>query len=358
MSDSLPVLAPSGAFERLCVAVPELSGEAAEERYRLYPPIEPWQNGHLPVSDEHQLYYEVSGNPKGKPALFLHGGPGSGCSAVHRRFFDPKAYCITLFDQRGAGRSLPFASLAANTTWDLVEDIERLRQHLGFKRWLVFGGSWGSTLALAYAQRHPDRVSELVLRGIFTLRSREIDWFYQEGASRFFPDSWADFLAPVPDESRGDLLAAYHQMLTSPDDSVRRRAAVAWSGWEGRTATLMRDDDLVASFEHPSRAEALARIECHYFVNKGFFEHEQQLFDGVETIRHIPAVIVQGRYDMCCPPETAFELARRWPEADFRLVEGVGHSAFEPGIRAELIRATDRFRESAGSAAPKLSAES
>jgi proline iminopeptidase len=310
---------------------------------KLYPPIEPYRMGHLEVPGGHEIYWEECGNPRGKPAVFLHGGPGGGGDTRARRFFDPKRYRIVLFDQRGCGRSRPHASLEHNTTWHLVEDIERLREHLGIERWLVFGGSWGSTLALAYAESHPDRATELVLRGIFMLRRRELDWFYQHGASEIFPDRWEHYLAPIPPEERGDLIGAYHRRLTSPDPAIAGPAARAWSVWEGSTSFLLTDEDAVRRFGEDNFAVAFARIECHYFVNGGFLRHENQLLDDLHRIRHIPAVIVQGRYDVVCPMRTAWELHRAWPEAEFHVVPNAGHSALEAGITHELIKATDRF---------------
>ncbi len=308
-----------------------------------YPPIEPFDTGYLAVGDGHELYYEQSGNPEGKPALFVHGGPGGGGDANARRFFDPARYRIVVFDQRGSGRSRPHASLEANTTWHLVADIERLRRHLALERWLVFGGSWGSTLALADAATHPEAVSELVLRGIFLLRQLELTWFYQVGASLVFPEHWQQFVAPIPPAERHDLLGAFHRRLLSDDAALRLTAARAWSIWEGATSSLQPNPKREAEFGTPEFALALARIEAHYFVNRGFFTHENQLLDGVDRIRRIPGVIVHGRYDVVCPIDTAFELHRRWPEADFRIVPDAGHSAYEPGITAELIAATDRF---------------
>lgn len=309
----------------------------------LYAPLEPYDRGYLEVDSGHSLYYEQSGNPRGKPALFVHGGPGGGGDANARRFFDPSGYRIVVFDQRGAGRSRPHASLENNTTWHLVADIEALRAKLGIERWLVFGGSWGSTLSLAYAQTHPAAVTELVLRGIFLLRKVELDWFYQEGASLLFPDLWREFLAPIPAAERDDLLAAYHRRLMSEDGAVRLEAARAWSVWEGATSSLYPNPERTRQFGAPEFALALARIEAHYFVNRGFFEHENQLLDGVAKLRGIPAVIVQGRYDVVCPMTTAWALHQRWPEADLRIVPDAGHSAYEPGITSELVAATARF---------------
>jgi proline iminopeptidase len=311
-------------------------------RRKLYPPIEPRRTGWLDVGDGHELYWEESGNPDGKPVVFLHGGPGGGCTPKMRQFFDPQAYRIVLFDQRGAGKSRPHAGLEANTTWHLVEDIEKLRRELGIERWLVFGGSWGSTLALAYAETHPDRVTELVLRGIFLLRKQEIDWFYQHGASLLFPDLWRGFLEPIPESERHDMLRAYHRRLTSDDPRTRLRAAKAWSVWEGSTSTLLPSAEVRKTFEEDRMALAMARIECHYFVNGGFME-EGQLLRNVDRIRHIPGVIVQGRYDVVCPAVSAYELSLAWPEASLRIVPDAGHAAFEPGNVHELVSATDRF---------------
>ncbi|WP_437669980.1 prolyl aminopeptidase [Sorangium sp. So ce131] len=313
-------------------------------RRTLYPEIEPYRAGRLRVSDLHEIYFEESGNPRGKPVVFVHGGPGGGTEPKQRRFFDPAAYRIVLFDQRGCGRSTPHACLEENTTWHLVSDMEALREHLGIERWQVFGGSWGSTLSLAYAEKHPDRVTELVLRGIFLLRKQELDWFYQRGAGAIFPDAWEEYLAHIPEAERGDLLGAYHRRLTSPDAEVQRRAARIWSVWEGRTSCLFVSQDLVAKTAAEDFALAFARIECHYFMNKGFFTTDTQLLDDVHHIRHIPTVIVHGRYDIVCPAESAWALHRAFPEADLRIVPDAGHSAMEPGILHELVEATDRFR--------------
>ena len=313
-------------------------------RRGLYPEIEPYDTGYLQVSDLHKVYYEQCGNPDGKPVVFLHGGPGAGCNGNSRRFFDPAHYRIVLFDQRGCGRSTPHAELTDNTTWHLVADIERLRETLGIERWQVFGGSWGSTLALAYAQTHPTRVTELVLRGIFLLRRSELEWFYQEGCSAMFPDVWEEYLAQIPAVERGDLMSAYHRRLTSPDRDVRVAAARAWSIWEGATSFLYQDPKHIAATGEDEFALAFARIECHYFVNGGFFEADDQLLANVHRLRGIPSVIVQGRYDVVCPPRSAWDLHRAWPEADLRIVPDSGHSAYEPGITHELVEATDRFR--------------
>ena len=314
-------------------------------RNPFYPTIKPYNRGRLRVTAGHELYFEESGNPRGKPVVFLHGGPGAGTSPAMRRFFNPRRYRIVLFDQRGCGRSRPHASLVENTTWDLVADIERLREHLGIRRWQVFGGSWGSTLALAYAQTHPQRVTELVLRGIFLLRRSELEWFYQDplGAASLFPDLWETYVALIPRRERGNMMRAYYRRLTSRNAAVRARAAYAWSVWEAATSHLRPDPADVAKFGDPDLAAAFARIECHYFVNRGFLEREDQLLRGVRKIRHIPAVIVQGRYDVICPMRSAWDLHRAWPEADLRVVTDAGHSAFEPGIARELVAATDRF---------------
>ncbi|GAA0263600.1 prolyl aminopeptidase [Rhodanobacter caeni] len=313
------------------------------ERRSLYPEIEPFDHGMLKVSDLHTLYYEQCGNPQGKPVVFLHGGPGGGTNPKCRRFFDPVVYRIVLFDQRGCGKSTPHAELSGNTTWDLVADIERVRAHLGIDRWQVFGGSWGSTLALAYAQTHPDKVTELVLRGIFMLRRQELEWFYQHGCNALYPDAWETYLGAIPEVERGDLMSAYHRRLTSADAGTRVAAARAWSVWEGATSFLWQDASHIQSSGEDDFALAFARIECHYFVHGGFFEHDDQLLRNVDRIRHIPAVIVQGRYDVVCPLQSAWDLHRAWPEADLRIVQDAGHSAFEPGNLHELIEATDRF---------------
>lgn len=312
-------------------------------RRTLYSPIEPYNQGMLRVSKIHEIYFEESGNPEGKPALFVHGGPGGGTDPRHRRFFDPRRYRIVLFDQRGCGRSTPHANLEENTTWDLVADIERIRAHLGIDRWLVFGGSWGSTLALTYAETHPDRVTELVLRGIFLLRKWEIDWFYQEGANRIFPEAWEAYLAPIPEAERGDLLSAYHTRLTSPDRAVALAAARAWSTWEGSTSCLFPDPDLIKKMSDDAFATAFARIECHYFKHLGFFERETQLLDGAGALADIPGVVVQGRYDVVCPAQSAWDLVKVWPRAELTIVPDAGHAAMELGTLDALVRATDRF---------------
>jgi proline iminopeptidase len=317
---------------------------SSPERRPLYPDLEPFRTGRLAVSKAHELYFEESGNPKGKPVVFLHGGPGGGTEPKHRRYFDPAAYRIVLFDQRGCGRSTPFASLEDNTTWDLVADIEKLRIHLGIDSWQVFGGSWGSTLALAYAETHPERVTELVLRGIFLLRAEEIRWFYQEGASWVFPDAWEAFRDHIPEAERGDMLRAYYARLTSPDLAVQREAAKIWSVWEGRTSCLVPNAELIARTAGDDFALAFARIEAHYFVHDGWLGGERALLRNVDRIRRIPGVIAQGRYDVVCPAKSAWDLHRAWPESDLRIVPDAGHAASEPGIVHELVSATDRFR--------------
>jgi proline iminopeptidase len=317
-----------------------------EGRSSLYPDIEAHRTGRLKVSPVHELYYEESGNPNGKPVVFLHGGPGGGTEAKHRRYFDPAVYRIVLFDQRGCGRSTPFASLEDNTTWHLVSDIEMLRTHLGIEKWQVFGGSWGSTLALAYAETHPQRVSELVLRGIFLLRREEIQWFYQQGASWLYPDAFEEYIGHIPPAEQGDLLHAYYKRLTSTDPAVQSAAAKVWSVWEGRTSCLIPNAELIARTAGDEFALAFARIESHYFVNDGWLTGGRELLAkaNVDKIRKIPGVIVQGRYDVVCPAKSAWDLHRAWPEADLHIVPDAGHAASEVGIVHELVAATDRFR--------------
>ena len=314
------------------------------DRRTLYPPIEPYRTGMLDVGDGHSLCWELCGNPEGKPVVFLHGGPGGGSSPEHRRQFDPARYNILVFDQRGCGRSTPHASLEANTTWHLVEDIERLRtQVAGVERWMVFGGSWGSTLSLAYAQTYPERVTELVLRGIFLFDQYELDWLYKPGgASNVYPDGWERFLAPIPEAEHDDLVEAYHRRLTCEDPATQLEAAKAWSQWEGETVTLLPSPDTIEEFTEPQKAIAVARIENHYMRNKGWFE-EGQLLRGADKLRGIPGVIVQGRHDMCTPPRAAWALHKAWPEAELVIVPDGGHLYSEPGVLDGLIRATDRF---------------
>lgn len=308
----------------------------------LYQPIEPYETGMIDVGDGHMVYYERSGKVGGKPAVFLHGGPGGGIAPSHRQLFDPEIYDVTLFDQRGCGRSTPYASLEANTTWHLVADIERLRELTGVEKWLVFGGSWGSTLALAYAQKHPEQVSALILRGIYTMTQPELEWYYQFGVSEMHPEKWERFIAPIPQDERGDLLAAYHKILTGDDDAARLEAAKAWTIWEGETITLLPDEAFSAPFRDGNYALAFARIETHYFVNKGWMD-EGQLLRDAGRLAGIPGTIVHGRYDMPCPARYAYALHKAWPDADFQIVEGAGHAYSEPGILDQLIRATDRF---------------
>ena len=312
------------------------------DQLSLYPPIQPFDTGFM-KADEHEIYYEQCGNPDGKPAVFLHGGPGGGGSEAVRRFFNPEAYRIIVFDQRGCGRSKPHACLTNNTTWDLVADIESLRLKLNINQWLVFGGSWGSTLALAYAQTHPSSVSEIILRGIFMLRKKELDWFYQEGTSNIFPDAWEKFIEPIDLSKRDNLISAYYEIFTGDDEDKKLEAAIAWSKWEGSTVNLSYSPEMVDSFSEPKFALAFALIENHYFINKGFLSDEQQLIEGIDGIRNIPATIIQGRYDVCTPLSTAWELHKNWPEAKFIITPFSGHSAFEKEITHELILATDKF---------------
>jgi proline iminopeptidase len=311
----------------------------------LYPPRQPYNEGELKVSDLHTIHFEESGNPEGKPIVLLHGGPGGGCPPFYRQYFDPEKWRLVMFDQRGCGQSKPHAELQENTTWDLVNDIEKLREYLNIQQWVVFGGSWGSTLSLAYSQTHPDRCKGLILRGIFMLRQKEIRWFYQEGASYIFPDAWEEYVKPIPINERDDMLTAYYQRLTNPDAQIRLEAARAWSIWEASTSRLFPNLDLKQSFGIDAFAEAFARIECHYFINKGFIDPEDKLLLNIDRIRKIPAVIVQGRYDVVCPMMSAWELHRAWPEAEFNVVADAGHSMSEPGIRTCLMEATDKFAD-------------
>ena len=308
----------------------------------LYPEIEPFDSGHLDVGDGHKIYWERSGTKGARPAVFLHGGPGGTISPVHRRLFDPELYDVILFDQRGCGKSTPHASLENNTTWHLVADIERLREMIGADKWLVFGGSWGSTLALAYAETHPDRVSEIVLRGIYTLTRPELEWYYQFGVSQMFPDKWERFVAPIPEDERHDMMAAYYRRLTGDDRAEQIRCAKAWSMWEGETITLLPEPSTSDVFGEEDYAIAFARLETHYFVHGGWLEDDQLIRD-VHKLHAIPGTIVHGRYDMPCPAHFAWRLHKAWPQADFRLVEGAGHAFSEPGILDQLIRATDRY---------------
>ena len=314
------------------------------DRHTFYPDLSPFNRGRLRVSPLHEIHFEECGNPQGKPAVVLHGGPGGGISPFLRQTHDPAVYRIILFDQRGCGQSTPHAELAENTTWDLVSDMEVLRQHLKIERWQVVGGSWGSTLALAYAETHPERVTELIVRGIFTLRRSEIRWFYQEGADQLFPDLWEGFIAPIPPAERHDLLAAYHRRLTGSDKAEQIACARAWSQWEGATISLLPDPKRVAEFGSDHFAIAFARIECHYFVNHGFFRQDDQLIADAHKLSGIPGVIIQGRYDVVTPAVTAWELHKAWPQAEFIMVPDAGHTATEPGIADALVRATNQFR--------------
>lgn len=311
----------------------------------LYPEIEPFDSGMLKVSDIHEIYYERVGNPEGIPVVFLHGGPGGGLIPMYRQFFDPKSFHVILFDQRGSGKSTPHAELEENTTWDLIKDIETLREKFGFEKWYVFGGSWGSTLSLAYAETHPERAAGLILRGIFLTRRKELEWFYQYGASEIFPDYWERYRDEIPEAERGDMMTAYYKRLTSDDKDVRLSAARAWSVWEGSTSKLYPDKDLMEHWEGEDEALALARIECHYFMNNSFFSSENYLIENIDKIRHIPTVIVQGRYDVVCPAVSAWELHRAFPEADLRIIADAGHSVSEKGISAALIDAMDKIRD-------------
>lgn len=310
----------------------------------MYPEIEPFQTDFLIVSEDHDLYWEESGNPNGQPILFLHGGPGSCTEPLFRRFFDPKVYRIILMDQRGCGKSTPHASLKDNTTWHLVEDIEKLRAYLSIKKWIVFGGSWGSTLALCYAIMHPEHVKGLILRGIFLVRQKELKWFYQFGAHHIFPDEWEKFVAPIPVSERQDLISAYYKQLTSLDPDLRRTAAKAWSGWEAATLKLMYDSKLFSKFTADEHADSISRIECHYFVNRAFMETDNWILENVFKIRSIPGIIVHGRYDVICPVENAWELHKAWPESTLEIVPDAGHAISEKGISEALVRATDNFR--------------
>ena len=312
------------------------------DQLKLFPHCMPYNTGYY-SADNHEIYYEESGNPSGKPALFLHGGPGGGGDINVRRFFDPKIYRIITFDQRGCGRSKPNGLLINNTTWDLISDIEALRLMFDIDKWLVFGGSWGSTLALAYSQTHPSSVSEMILRGIFLLRKKELKWFYQEGASNIFPEAWQNYIELIEPSNRHDLMQAYYDIFQSDNENLKLKAAIAWSKWEGTTCSLSYDESRVDQFSDPHFALAFALIENHYFINRGFFETEDQLINGISKIRSIPTVIVQGRYDMVCPMETAWEVSRNWPEASLVIAPFSGHTAFEKEITHELIKATNEF---------------
>ncbi|CAL9128410.1 proline iminopeptidase [Musa troglodytarum] len=347
---------PPGTYRSLCCtensssstlqqySYMESSKESQEYNSNLYPHIEPYSTGFLKVSDIHTLYWEQSGNPNGHPVVFLHGGPGAGTSASNRRFFDPDFYRIILFDQRGAGKSTPHACLEENTTWDLVDDIEKLREHLEIPEWQVFGGSWGSTLALAYSQSHPDKVTGIILRGIFLLRKKELDWFYEGGAAAIFPDAWEPFRDFIPENERDNFIFAYNKRLNSDDIDVQISAAKIWTAWELMTAHLMQNEENIKRGEDDNFSLAFARIENHYFVNKGFLPSSSQLLDNVDKIRHIKTVIVQGRYDVCCPMMSAWDLHKAWPEAEFKVIPDAGHSANEPGIAAALVATNEKFK--------------
>lgn len=314
---------------------------SAGGRRGLYVETEPTASGWLATGGEHEIYFEECGARQGKPVVVLHGGPGGAINPTMRRFFDPARWRAALFDQRGCGRSRPNACLVENTTWDLVEDIERLRRHLNIEKWTVFGGSWGSTLALAYAIRHPERVSGLILRGVFLLTQRELRWFYQDGASMLFPDAWARFVEPIPPEERGDLMAAYHRRLTDPDRKIQARAASAWSQWEGDTLSLRGPQARPAKFAELDFAIAFARIESHFFANRGFFPEDGWILNNIAAVRGIPGWIVQGRFDVVTPLESAWALKQAWPEAKFEVIWDAGHASTEPGIIDALVRATD-----------------
>ena len=309
----------------------------------LFPNIEPFNTFHLPVSDLHTIYVEESGNKNGKPVIFLHGGPGGGVDPKYRRYFNPDKWRIIMFDQRGCGKSTPFAELKENTTWDLVDDIEKIRNHLSIDNWVVFGGSWGSTLSLAYSQTYPNSCKGLILRGIFPVRKKEIDWFYQEGANNIFPDRWESFLAPIPVEKRDNLMQAYYEILTGDDHSKKIEAAKAWSTWEGSTVRLMQDENFISDFSDEKFAEAFARIECHYFMNNCWFNSNNHLIENVDKIRHIPGVIIHGRYDIICPVVQAWDLHQAWPEADLHIIPDAGHSIFEEGIKDKILEYTEKF---------------
>ena len=311
----------------------------------LYPAICPYNTFNLKVSSLHTIHVEESGNKNGNPVIFLHGGPGGGIEAVYRQYFNPEKWRIVIFDQRGCGKSTPHAELKENTTWDLIADIEKIRSHLNIDKWVVFGGCWGSTLSLSYSIRHPKRCKGLILRGIFMIRKKEIQWFYQEGASYIYPDYWEKFLAPIPADERNDLVSAYYKKLTSNNKSIRLEAAKSWSVWEARTSKLLPSELSLHQFEDPKVAEAFARIECHYFINRGFFEYEEWILDNTEIIKDLPAVIIQGRYDVVCPATSAWELHKKLPNADFHIIQDAGHSMMEEGITAKLIEYTDKYSE-------------
>ena len=307
----------------------------------LYPSINPYNIFRLQVSDLHNIYVEESGNPNGRPIIFLHGGPGGGIESIYRQYFNPEKWRIIMFDQRGCGQSIPHAELKENTTWDLINDIEHIRQELNISNWTVFGGSWGSTLALSYSITQPDKCNELILRGIFLLREKEINWFYQEGCSFIYPDAWEKYLAPIPRDERKNLVQAYYKRLTSDDKEIRIKAAKAWSIWEASTSKLIQTEKALHSFDQDDVAEAFARIECHYFINKAFFESDNWILKNVHKIQHIPMHIVQGRYDVVCPLASAWDLHNKLPESKFYIIQDAGHSMLEVGIQKKLIQITD-----------------
>ena len=321
---------------------PTLTVSAATNRRGLFADNEPFASGWLPTESTHEIYYEECGKPDGKPCVILHGGPGGAINPTMRRFFDPSKWRMALFDQRGCGKSRPNASLEQNTTWTLIEDIERLREHLGVEKWCVFGGSWGSTLALAYAIKHPERVESLVLRGVFLLTARELAWFYQDGACMLFPDAWQRFCAPIPEAERGDMIGAYHKRLTHPDRRVQAEAAAAWSQWEGDTISIRGPEARPSKFNEVDFAIAFARIECHFFANHGFFPEEGWILNNAAVLQDIPGWIVQGRFDVVTPMEAAWKLKGAWPRARYEVVWDAGHASTEPGIVDALVRATDQ----------------
>lgn len=316
------------------------------ELRQLFPPFEPFDEGFLPVDDgHHRLFYEQSGNPEGKPVVVLHGGPGGGCSPKYRQFFDPKIWRVVMFDQRGSGKSEPFACLKNNTTRFLVQDIETLRNHLGIDKWVVFGGSWGSTLALTYAETHPDRVKALVLRGIFMLRRSELIWFYQEGASNIFPDAWEKYLEPIPVVERHDMMSAYYRRLTGDNEEEKLRCARAWTYWEMATSCLIVNPEKLASAEDDKFSVAFARIESHYFVNGGFFDDDAEILNRADQLKNIPGSIAQGRYDLVCPIRSAWDLHKKWPQSELHIIADAGHSCFEPGIQDALLRSVEKYTD-------------
>jgi len=309
----------------------------------LYPKIEPFNEFNIQVSDLHTIHIEESGNKEGKPVIFLHGGPGGGIEPIYRQYFNPQKWHIIIFDQRGCGKSTPHAELNENTTWDLISDIEKIRDHLNIKKWVVFGGSWGSTLSMSYAISYPSRCKALILRGIFMIRQKEIDWFYQEGASYIYPDAWEEYLIPIPENERNDLVSAYYKRLTSDNKEIRLKAAKAWSNWEGNTSQLLQNNKSLHYFNDLKVTEAFARIECHYFINKGFFDSDHWILDNAQKVSNIPCVIIQGRYDVVCPIISAWELHKKLPNADLHIIQNAGHSMKEEGITEKLIEYTDKY---------------